>query len=137
MSAAASIPKRDSGRAGLRVLVVDDNRDAAESLAALFTSSGHEALATFDGPGALRACEELRPEVAVVDLGLPVMDGYELAAALREKLGEAALVLVAVTGYGQERDPERSRRYGFSSHLVKPVEPTVLLSLLAAIARER
>jgi CheY-like chemotaxis protein len=127
-------PRGRGDRGGLRILVVDDNQDAAETLAMLFEGDGHEAVVAFDGPGALSACDGFRPDMAVLDLGLPAMDGYELAAALQEKLGDPAPVFLAVTGYGQERDPERSRQAGFSHHFMKPVDPAVLLRLAAEIA---
>ncbi|MGV3721196.1 MAG: ATP-binding protein [Actinomycetota bacterium] len=127
-------PRGQDDPGGLRILVVDDNQDAAETLAMLFEGDGHEAVVAFDGPGALKACDRFRPDVAVLDLGLPAMDGYELAAALQEKLGDPAPVFLAVTGYGQERDPERSRQAGFSRHFMKPVDPAVLLRMVSEIA---
>ena len=113
-----------------RVLVVDDNRDAAESLADALTSSGYVAEIAFDGPSALALATARCPEVALIDIGLPVMDGYELARRLREARGDGALRLVAVTGYGQEADRQRSAEAGFHAHLVKPIDLDRLLRLL-------
>ncbi len=110
---------------GRRILVVDDNRDAAEMLAELLASKGHEVQVAEDGPTALAVAGRFRPEVALLDIGLPVMDGYELAARLRE-LSAGPLRLIAVTGYGQEEDRERARAAGFHGHLVKPIDPAVL-----------
>ena len=102
-----------------RVLVVDDNRDAADLLAELLSEHGHEVRTAHDGPDALRVAAELRPDVALLDIGLPVMDGYELAQRLLETVGP--LRLIAVTGYGQSADRERAHEAGFHVHLAKPV----------------
>ena len=103
-----------------RVLVVDDNRDAAELLAEALELEGYQTRVAFDGPSALRVAAEFRPELAFLDIGLPVMDGYDLARRLRA-LGQGPLVLVAVTGYGQPADRARSVEAGFDEHLVKPI----------------
>jgi signal transduction histidine kinase len=112
-----------------RVLVVDDNADAADLLAELLGSYGHEVLVSHDGPRALELLANFRPEVAILDIGLPVMDGYELAARMREKLD--GVMLVALTGYGQDHDRARSAAAGFHHHLVKPVDPGRLLALIS------
>ena len=104
-----------------RVLVVDDNRDAADLLVESLAAMGHAAEAAYDGPSALAAAAIHRPEVAFLDIGLPVMDGYELAARLRELPGLERRPLVAITGYGQEHDRRRSAAAGFDDHLVKPI----------------
>jgi PAS domain S-box-containing protein len=106
----------------LRVLVVDDNIDAAEMLAEWFVAIGHRVQVATDGPTALERAADFKPQVALLDIGLPVMDGYEVARRLRELPGCAATRLIALTGYGQESDHERSRRAGFEDHLVKPVD---------------
>jgi signal transduction histidine kinase len=116
---------------GLRVLVVDDNEDAADMLVYALASKGHQARMANDGPAALRICEEFQPSVAVLDIGLPVMDGYELAGRLREISGMEHLRLIAVTGYGQEADQRRTRAAGFDQHLVKPIDLEALESALA------
>jgi CheY-like chemotaxis protein len=107
-----------------RVLVVDDNADAAELLAEFLRDAGHQVALAHDGPQALRVVETFTPEVAILDIGLPVMDGYELAARLRERM---PVRLAALTGYGQEHDRARSRSAGFQAHFVKPISPEVLL----------
>lgn len=107
---------------GKRVLVVDDNEDGALMLAAVLETRGHAVRVAHDGPGALEVAEAFEPELALLDIGLPVMDGYELAMRLRERPGLEHLTLVAVTGYGQSGDRERSRAAGFDHHLVKPVD---------------
>lgn len=109
-----------------RILIVDDNRDAAETLAEALLTLGFEARTALDGPAALEVAASFRPDIAVLDIGLPVMDGHELARKLRVLLGRA-VVLVALTGYGQDRDRARSRSAGFDEHLVKPVEIQALL----------
>jgi CheY-like chemotaxis protein len=111
------------------VLVVDDNRDAADTLAQALSAFGHEVRVAYDGPSALAVFSEFRPGLAFLDIGLPVMDGYELARRLRDDDLGRALTLVAVTGYGQEVDRERSTRAGFDRHLVKPVPVDEVLAL--------
>jgi PAS domain S-box-containing protein len=125
-SKVAKIAKASAPR---RVLVVDDNVDAASLLAELCTMMGHEVKVAHDGPQALALLEDFSPEVAVLDIGLPVMDGYELAKRMREKMGPSCR-LVALTGYGQEHDRRRSEEAGFAAHLVKPVDPQRVLSLI-------
>jgi signal transduction histidine kinase len=115
----------------LRVLVVDDSRDAAETLALLLRGLGHEVHTAYDGPSALEAAREQRPDVVLLDIGLPHMDGYEVATQLRQQPDTRAVLLVAMTGFGQEQDRQRSLAAGFDHHLVKPVDPVELQKLLA------
>ncbi|HXG08276.1 MAG TPA: MASE1 domain-containing protein [Gemmataceae bacterium] len=115
-----------------RVLVVDDNVDAAESLAMLLRLEGHEVMVAHDGPAALAAAQVCRPEVVFLDIGLPQgMSGHEVALRLRELPGMEKAFLVAVTGFGQDEDRQRSHRAGFDLHLTKPVDPDELRRLLA------
>ena len=114
----------------MRVLVVDDNPDAAETIADALRESGHDVRVAYDGPHALQVAETFRPTVAFLDIGLPVMDGYELARRLRERV-DSELRIVAVTGYGQAEDRLRAERAGFVAHLVKPVD----IQSLDAVAR--
>jgi signal transduction histidine kinase/ActR/RegA family two-component response regulator len=116
-----------------RVLVVDDNQDGAESLGMMLRLWGHEAYLAFDGPGALRAVEEYRPEAVFMDIGLPEMDGYQVAKRLRERYDPQRLVLVALTGYGQDEDRRRSSEAGFNYHLVKPVDLGALETILDSL----
>lgn len=120
-------------RAGLRVLVVDDNVDAADGLAAALNLSGHQARVAYDGPGALAIAPSFRPQVALLDLGLPGMDGYEVARQLRQKPEMKGTYLVAVTGRGQSNDRRKSKEMGFDDHLVKPVDPSLLVQLLERV----
>jgi CheY-like chemotaxis protein/two-component sensor histidine kinase len=115
-----------------RILVVDDNEDAAEMLAEVLRAVGHQVATAGDAAEALRIVHGFRPEIAVLDIGLPVMDGYALAARLRAELGSAAPRFIAVTGYGQQHDRERSLRGGFTAHLVKPIDVQQLLDLVAS-----
>ncbi|MEP6504321.1 MAG: ATP-binding protein [Betaproteobacteria bacterium] len=117
--------------ASRRVLLVDDNQDAADLMAELARAAGHIVEVAYDPRQALAIALEFRPEVAVLDIGLPGMDGYQLALALRERPGAASLTLIALSGYGQERDRERSRAQGFAGHLVKPANVSELLALIA------
>jgi two-component system CheB/CheR fusion protein len=117
------------------VLVVDDNRDAAESLALLLRLDGHDVRVAHDGPAALEAAAAFGPEVVLLDIGLPRMSGHEVAARLLGQPNAGRCLLVAMTGYGQDEDRRRSREAGFDVHLTKPVEPAVLRRLLASGGR--
>jgi signal transduction histidine kinase len=116
-----------------RILVVDDNVDAATAMAAMLEIDGHRVEAAIDGASALDAAERFEPEVALLDIGMPGMDGHELARRLAARPWAKGLVLVAVTGWGQDTDRRRSEAAGFAHHLVKPVDPGDLTSLLAAV----
>ena len=116
--------------AALRILVVDDDHDSADSLGILLQMAGYEVHTAYDGPTALAAARSYPAEVAVVDLGLPHMDGYELARRLRQQPGWAAVRFIALTGSGQEEDRRRTQEAGFAHHLLKPVEFTALQRLL-------
>jgi len=115
---------------GKRVLLVDDNLDAAESLAQLLSLSGHDARTAGDGSQALRVAQEFHPDVVFCDLGLPGMNGFEVAKELRLLPFGRDMVLAALTGYGQPSDREKSAEAGFDAHLVKPVDPSVIESFL-------
>ena len=117
---------------GLRVLVVDDHRDAADLLAEVLAAHGCVVSVAYDGPAALERALIERPDVALLDIGLPGMDGYELARRIRRAPQLRDCLLVALTGYGQEADRERSAEAGFSSHLLKPIDPAALRRILAA-----
>jgi two-component system CheB/CheR fusion protein len=127
----ASEDSRPSGKVSRRVLVVDDNVDAAQSLALFLHASGHVVHKAHDGPAALEAALDLRPEVVLLDLGLPRMDGYEVARHLRARQPDG-LVLIALTGHGQEEDRRRTREAGFDHHVVKPAAPETLLRLIGS-----
>jgi CheY-like chemotaxis protein len=114
-----------------KILVVDDNVDAADSLAILLGLEGHEVRVANDGPAALKIAQAEPPHMVLLDLGMPGMDGYQVARRLRRLPGFHDVLLVALTGWGQEEDQRRSREAGFDLHLVKPVEPDALKQLLA------
>jgi CheY-like chemotaxis protein len=113
-----------------RVLIVDDNQDAATTMATLLEALGHVPVVAHDGPSALQLLEQQAVDIAVLDIGLPVMDGYELAQRIRARDGGSALKLIALTGYGQAEDRLKSAAHGFDEHLVKPVDMETLLQLL-------
>ena len=116
-----------------RVLIVDDNQDGAMMLEEMLSAVGYVARVAHDGPAALRLAEEFQPDIALLDLGLPVMDGYELARRFAEHTGLRGTRLVAVTGYGQEQDRRQSAAAGFAAHLVKPVDIDELYATLEAM----
>ena len=118
----------------LRVIVVDDNADGADSLAMLLRAQGHTVTVEYTGRGALRRALDERPDAMVVDIGLPDIDGYQLAALLRAQRALRGVVLIAATGYGQERDRTRVREAGFAHHLVKPVDMAALVRILQTAA---
>jgi CheY-like chemotaxis protein len=116
---------------GLRLLVVDDNQDAADSLAMLLRLQGHEVRVAYSGVAALEMTKTYRPDVVFLDIGMPGMDGYEVARRLRQQPGLEEVVLAALTGWGQQEDRRRTAEAGFNHHLVKPPEPQTLEGLLA------
>jgi two-component system CheB/CheR fusion protein len=119
----------------LRILVADDNRDAADSLQRVLALYGHEVRVVYDGSSAVNVGTEFRPRVAILDIGMPGTNGYDVARALRTRHGDA-VTLVALTGWGQEADRRRSAEAGFDHHLVKPVDPLTLNALLADVAKK-
>jgi CheY-like chemotaxis protein len=138
-SAAGELP--GSGAAGeawapnarRRVLVVDDNHDAAESTALLLKALGAQVRVAFGGAAALQLVERWRPELVLLDLGMPEMDGHEVARRLVQQVGAQRPLLVALTGWGQQQDREQTRRAGFDEHVVKPVDLAGLQRLLARV----
>jgi signal transduction histidine kinase len=115
-----------------RILVVDDNEDAAQMLATMLGTWGQQTRVVYDGLAALAAAREFQPEIVLLDIGLPNLDGYDTARRLREEPWGAAITIIAVTGWGQNADLARSRLAGFNHHLVKPVSPRVLRGLIAS-----
>jgi CheY-like chemotaxis protein len=117
----------------MRILVVDDNQDAADSLAELLRLLGADARATYDGAAALQMIETLQPAIVLLDIGMPGMDGYEVARWVRQHPEHAKVVLIALTGWGQEHDRQHSRAAGINHHLIKPVEFETLRTLLESL----
>jgi len=113
-----------------RVLVADDNRDAAESLAEVLRIEGHDVTLAFDGESALQEFKRVVPEIALLDIGMPLMSGNEVARAIRSLPGGDAAVLVAITGWGQQRDRAAAKDAGFDYHFTKPVDPAKVLRLI-------
>ncbi|HEY6927508.1 MAG TPA: ATP-binding protein [Steroidobacteraceae bacterium] len=113
-----------------RILIADDNRDSAETLAALLRMEGHEVTSVHDGPVALSAFSEIKPNVALLDIGMPGLTGYEVARKMRQSSSGVSLTLIAITGWGQDIDKERAYAAGFDHHLTKPVDPHRLVELL-------
>jgi PAS domain S-box-containing protein len=115
-----------------RVLVVDDSHDAAESLAMLLEFEGHEIYKAHDGADAVKVAERVRPDIVLMDVGLPILTGYEACRRIRDHAWGAPIVMVAITGWGQDEDREQSRRAGFDLHLVKPVDHDELLRVVGS-----
>ena len=124
-------PARQSEGRSSRILVIDDNVDTARGLGRLLKLLGHEVATAHDGPSALEAAREHRPEFVLLDIGLPGMDGYEVARRLRQDEGCKDAVIVAISGYGQDEDRRRSKQAGIDHHLVKPIDHDALVTLLA------
>jgi signal transduction histidine kinase/ActR/RegA family two-component response regulator len=133
---APAVPVPVDPHAGLHILVVEDNRDGRESLRDLLELWGHEVSLAEDGPEGIEKALSLRPEVALIDIGLPGLDGNEVARRIRSVLSSDDIALIAMTGYGQPDDRRRALQAGFDRYLVKPVDPAILSRLLAE-ARQR
>jgi PAS domain S-box-containing protein len=123
-------------RSGYRLLVADDNQDAADTLAMLLGLQGHEVRVAYSGVAALEMTKDYRPDAVFLDIGMPGMDGYEVARRLRQQPGLEGAVLAALTGWGQHEDRRRSAEAGFDHHLVKPPEPQALDGVFAALRRK-
>jgi PAS domain S-box-containing protein len=122
-----------ASRSRRRILIVDDNEDGAESLALLLTVSGHETHTVHDGLEGIAAIERLRPDLVLLDIGLPGLNGYEVCRRVRQQPWGRDLALVALTGWGQQEDRERSKAAGFTTHMVKPVDPDRLMRLVDSL----
>jgi PAS domain S-box-containing protein len=119
-----------------RILVADDNRDAAQSLAMLLELEGHELRVAYDGHGAMAAFADFAPEVALLDIGMPGLSGYEVARRVRQREGGGAVTLIALTGWGQERDKALALAAGFNHHFTKPIEPERINEILRGLAKD-
>lgn len=127
---------RPASSASTRVLVVDDNEDAADSLATLLDVMGYEVRVAYDGPEAIVAADAFHPEVGLLDIGLPRLSGYDIARHIRSTRGEDVL-LVAITGWGQEEDRRRAREAGFDHHFTKPADLERLMAVISQELTER
>ncbi|HTL05187.1 MAG TPA: response regulator, partial [Gemmatimonadales bacterium] len=141
LAAPATRPEAEPSRAlpasSLRILVVDDNRDAADSLGLLLGLPGNEVHVAYDGLHAIELAAELRPAVVLLDLGLPKLNGYATAERIRAEPWGKDMILIALTGWGQEEARQRSQESGFDAHLVKPVDPATLMRELVQLASRR
>lgn len=126
----------DRSPAPLRVLVVDDIVDTAESMGELLELWGYQVAVAFEGVQALNLARQFRPQVALLDIGLPGMNGYEIARRLRQELDTHGTFLIALTGYGSEQDRQLAREASFNLHFTKPVDVTVLHDVLETTARQ-
>ena len=132
------MPAASQSQGPLKVLIVEDNRDARTTLRMLLTlAHGHRVLEAEEGPGAIQLALDERPDVALIDLGLPGLDGVEVARRIRAVLGRDEIVLVALTGYGDHEDRVRTEEAGFDKHFVKPVDIEALAKLLSEVAATR
>jgi CheY-like chemotaxis protein len=133
--AAPAADNRSAGASGLRILVADDNRDSTATLGMLLRILGNDVRTAHDGLEAVGEAGEFRPDVILLDIGMPKMNGYEAARKIRSESWGRRVVLIALTGWGQERDRQLSREAGFDHHYVKPVDPATLTKLLASIGQ--
>ena len=127
------LKSRTDGKKPIRILVVDDNQDSADSLGMLMKLLGNEVRIVNDGLAAVAVANEFEPQVVLLDIGLPTLNGYEAARKIRKQAWGSQATLIAVTGWGETIDRQRSKKAGFDHHLVKPVEPDVLTTLLASL----
>jgi CheY-like chemotaxis protein len=121
----------------LRVLIADDNRDAADSLAEILRMDAHEVVVAYDGIAAVTVFAEFRPDVAMLDIGMPQLNGHQVAQRIRSADPERRVTLIAVSGWGQGKDKETSQQAGFDHHLTKPVDFSQVDTLLAQVKAGR
>jgi len=121
----------------LRVLIVDDNKDSADTLHQLVESMGQDVVSVYDGASAIAALEAFRPDLVMLDIGMPHMSGYDVAQRIGAIMGGLRPALMAITGWGQEADKLRAREMGFDYHFVKPVGEESLRSVLVEVSRRR
>jgi len=134
----ADVPTRTEADAtGLRVLVVDDNRDVADTTATILRLSGCDTHVAYDGREGLDAIDRLQPDAVLLDIGLPGLDGFQVAERIRANPRHRRTLVVAVSGYGQEEDRARSRAAGFDYHVVKPIDLAVINGLLGSLRESR
>jgi CheY-like chemotaxis protein len=134
MRAAARAPQPAARASGHRVLIVDDNQDFANSLAMILRAMDNDVRVAHDGVAGLAIAQEWHPDVGFLDIGMPKLNGYDLARRLRASAGTSAMALVAITGWGQEKDRRDAVSAGFDHHLVKPAEPDRILEILGKVA---
>jgi CheY-like chemotaxis protein len=135
--APAAQPAKAAASPGKRILIVDDNLDACETLAMMLELLGQQTRQAHEGTGALRAAQEYQPELIFMDIGLPGLTGHEVAERMRGELGMKDTYIVALSGYGTEEDRRKSLFAGFDNHYVKPLDPSVLPGILAEADRRK
>jgi CheY-like chemotaxis protein len=133
MADASKSPVTHSATRRFKILVVDDNHDSALSLAMMLSIMGHDTRTAHDGESAVATAETFLPDVVLLDIGLPKLNGYEVAQRIRKTSWGATMYLIAVTGWGQDEDRQRSSEVGLNLHMVKPVEPSALEKLLETL----
>lgn len=114
----------------MKIVIADDNHDSADSMSMLLEAGGHEVHVAYDGAEAVETAERTRPDVVLLDIGMPKMNGFECARAIRSRPWASVTLLIALTGWGQEEDKRRALEAGFDLHLTKPVDPATLESVL-------
>ena len=124
-----------ANRTGRKILVADDDQDSAESLALLFQLMGHDVRAAQSGLAAIDVAAEFRPDLIVLDIGMPGLDGYEVCRRIRQHDWAQTIVIAALTGWSRDEDRDRSEQAGFNHFLVKPVDPKALEDLIAGVGR--
>ena len=129
--------KQNDSEIHRRILVADDNRDSAKSLCTLLRTLGHEVHTAYDGAEAVALAAECKPDVAILDIGMPRLNGYDAARRIREDRGHEGITLIALSGWGQEEDRKRSADAGFDHHMTKPVALDAVQRLFAEIAQGR
>jgi CheY-like chemotaxis protein len=127
------VEESEPKRVARRILVVDDNKDSADSLALLLRFSGSEVEAAHDGLEAIAKAEAFRPDVVLMDIGMPKLNGYDAARRIRQQPWGRSMVLIAQTGWGQGEDRRLAEEAGFNAHIVKPVEPATLIRMLSEL----
>jgi CheY-like chemotaxis protein len=125
-----------ANRTGRKILVADDDQDSAESLALLFQLMGHDVRAAQSGLAAIDVAAEFRPDLIVLDIGMPGLDGYEVCRRIRQHEWAQTIVIAALTGWSRDEDRDRSEQAGFNHFLVKPVDPKALEELIAGLMRD-
>jgi len=126
-------PPANTGGSGLRILIVDDNQDSADSLALVLQAAGNTTRTEYDGRAAIGAVQEFRPDLVVLDVGMPGLSGLDACRQIRAQPWGARLLMIAVTGWGQEQDRRQALAAGFDHHLTKPVNPDQLLALCSSV----
>lgn len=137
VSSNSSNNEHSPSQPNLRILIVDDNRDGADSLAMMLKMFGNETKTAYDGEQAVELCMNYEPDVLLLDLGLPKLNGYDACRQIRQQSSRKPPVIIAQTGWGQEEDRQRTREAGFDYHMVKPIDPAALMSLLSGLAENK